>query len=231
MQLQRRKQQGFTLIEIAIVLVIIGLLLGGVLKGQQMIENAKVKAVINDLQGVSAATHAYYDTYHQYPGVDGPLATLQARGGAWANITVAGTGAGQVASGSPFNAGGAPNAGNGHIAFFQALRAGGFLSGNPNNAGLVGAANSAFPNNSFGGVEGVTFNPAFVPNTTLTGLAACASQVPGQSARAIDAQLDDGAPGTGIVLATQDAVGTNTPPGAVAAAYNETQTYTICLAM
>ncbi len=39
----RRNQSGFTLIEIAIVLVIIGLLLGGVLKGQELINSAKVK--------------------------------------------------------------------------------------------------------------------------------------------------------------------------------------------
>ena len=38
-----KKQSGFTLIELAIVLVIIGLLLGGVLKGQELINSAKVK--------------------------------------------------------------------------------------------------------------------------------------------------------------------------------------------
>ena len=39
----KRKQSGFTLVEIAIVLVIIGLLLGGILKGQEMINQAKIK--------------------------------------------------------------------------------------------------------------------------------------------------------------------------------------------
>ena len=39
----KNKQGGFTLVEIAIVLVIIGLLLGGVLKGQELINSAKVK--------------------------------------------------------------------------------------------------------------------------------------------------------------------------------------------
>ena len=38
-----KQQSGFTLVEIAIVLVIIGLLLGGVLKGQELINSAKVK--------------------------------------------------------------------------------------------------------------------------------------------------------------------------------------------
>ena len=43
------RQSGFTLVEIAIVLVIIGLLLGGVLKGQELITQAKIKNVANDL--------------------------------------------------------------------------------------------------------------------------------------------------------------------------------------
>ncbi len=45
-----QRQHGFTLVEIAIVLVIIGLLLGGVLKGQEMIENARIKSVVGDRQ-------------------------------------------------------------------------------------------------------------------------------------------------------------------------------------
>jgi prepilin-type N-terminal cleavage/methylation domain-containing protein len=56
-----QKQKGFTLVEIAIVLVIIGLLLGGVLKGQELITNAKIKAVTSDFDGISAAYYAYQD--------------------------------------------------------------------------------------------------------------------------------------------------------------------------
>ena len=44
-------QSGFTLVEIAIVLVIIGLLLGGILKGQEMITQAKIKNLINEFNG------------------------------------------------------------------------------------------------------------------------------------------------------------------------------------
>jgi len=44
-----KKQSGFTLIELAIVLVIIGLLLGGVLKGQELINSAKVKNMATDI--------------------------------------------------------------------------------------------------------------------------------------------------------------------------------------
>ena len=51
----KNNQSGFTLVEIAIVLVIIGLLLGGVLKGQEMTTNAKVSKVENDYKGITAA--------------------------------------------------------------------------------------------------------------------------------------------------------------------------------
>ena len=65
-----KKQAGFTLIEIAIVLVIIGLLLGGVLKGQEMITNSKIKRTSNDYNGVAAAIYSYLDRYNALPGDD-----------------------------------------------------------------------------------------------------------------------------------------------------------------
>ncbi len=46
----KSQQSGFTLVEIAIVLVIIGLLLGGILKGQELINSAKVKNLANDIK-------------------------------------------------------------------------------------------------------------------------------------------------------------------------------------
>src|SRR3954465_492365 len=66
----RQGQRGFTLVEIAIVLVIIGLLLGGILKGQEMITQAKIKNVIADVTGVSAAMYGYQDRYRALPGDD-----------------------------------------------------------------------------------------------------------------------------------------------------------------
>ncbi|MCE5181328.1 MAG: prepilin-type N-terminal cleavage/methylation domain-containing protein [Betaproteobacteria bacterium] len=66
----KNRQFGFTLIEIAIVMVIIGLLIGGVLKGQSLIENAKIKSIINDLNGVTAAYYGYYDRKKVYPALD-----------------------------------------------------------------------------------------------------------------------------------------------------------------
>ena len=62
------KQRGFTLIEIAIVLVIIGLLLGGVLKGQELITSAKVRNIISQQDGIKAAYFGFQDRYRAIPG-------------------------------------------------------------------------------------------------------------------------------------------------------------------
>ena len=63
-----RKQQGFTLIEIAIVLVIIGLLLGGVLKGQELINAARVRNIASQIDGVKIAYLGFQDRFRALPG-------------------------------------------------------------------------------------------------------------------------------------------------------------------
>jgi len=63
-----RKHRGFTLIEIAIVLVIIGLLLGGVLKGQELITSARVRNLISQQDGIKAAFFGFQDRYRALPG-------------------------------------------------------------------------------------------------------------------------------------------------------------------
>lgn len=65
-----KKQNGFTLIELAIVLVIIGLLLGGVLKGQELINSAKVKNLVADFKNVQVFMYGYQDKFKALPGDD-----------------------------------------------------------------------------------------------------------------------------------------------------------------
>ena len=75
----RSQQSGFTLVEIAIVLVIIGLLLGGILKGQELINSAKVKNLANDFRVIPTYIYAYQDKYKALPG-DDMLATTHVPG-------------------------------------------------------------------------------------------------------------------------------------------------------
>lgn len=71
----KQKQSGFTLIEIAIVLVIIGLLLGGVLKGQELINSAKVKNLAADFKNVPVYIYGYQDKFRALPGDDSRVAS------------------------------------------------------------------------------------------------------------------------------------------------------------
>jgi prepilin-type N-terminal cleavage/methylation domain-containing protein len=64
----KRQQKGFTLVEIAVVLVIIGLLLGGVLKGQELISSARVRNMADQQAGIQAAYYGFNDRYRAVPG-------------------------------------------------------------------------------------------------------------------------------------------------------------------
>ena len=70
----KKTQSGFTLIELAIVLVIIGLLLGGVLKGQELINSAKVKNMVADFQNTQIYLYGYQGKFKALPGDDAQLA-------------------------------------------------------------------------------------------------------------------------------------------------------------
>lgn len=61
-------QKGFTLVELAIVLTIIGLLLGGILKGRQLMQNARITATIAQIGAIEAATTTFMDTQGSLPG-------------------------------------------------------------------------------------------------------------------------------------------------------------------
>jgi len=214
----RRNQSGFTLIEIAIVLVIIGLLIGGILQGTELIDNSRIKKAASDFQGISTAYVSYQDRYQRLPGDDGNLATVQARGGDWARVTRAGNNNGALA----INLNATWNGGGEHAAFWQHLRAAGYISGDPS---LIGVASQ--PRNAFGGLMGMT---TATSHNGLAGVKMCMSQVPGKAAAAMDLQVDDGAPRTGDLRGNQGVSGQNTNPNNnnPPAAYSEANEYTIC---
>jgi len=76
----RRQQQGFTLVEIGVVLVIIGLLLGAVLKGQELIASARVSNLIQNMNGYKMAINGFQDRYRMMPGDSMTAATKVGNG-------------------------------------------------------------------------------------------------------------------------------------------------------
>lgn len=182
----KNQQGGFTLVEIAIVLVIIGLLLGGVLKGQELIVQAKIKNVVNDFNGISAAIYGYQDRYKSFPGDDNRAANGTGTTGRWGTNTANGTPDGQV--GGEFSS--ATDTDESRI-FWQHLRLAGFVAGD--------STSRAQPQNALGGIVGVQMNAGTTATPDLSGLVVCSSNLSGKVASAVDTQLDDGLTNRGSV--------------------------------
>jgi prepilin-type N-terminal cleavage/methylation domain-containing protein len=206
----RKQQSGFTLVEIAIVLVIIGLLLGGVLKGQELITQAKIKNVANDFNGMSAAIYGYQDRYKQFPGDD---SGAKAR---WTNPqAVEGNGNAQVGIAALATVLDCSSDVTENCQFWQHLRLSGFIGGD--------AATKLSPQNAVGGVLQV-MNGAL----GLSGLVVCSTNLPGKVANAIDAQFDDGKPNTGQVRGTSAPTALATNTSATAYVDDGSTVYVVC---
>lgn len=205
-----KKQSGFTLIELAIVLVIIGLLLGGVLKGQELITQAKIKNVANDFNGITAAIYSYRDRYNMLPGDDKNAATR------WTNpAATSGNGDGAVTGG--YESGTATDESR---LFWQDLRLSGFTSG--------AGADTNQPLNASGGKVGVQNG-----GLGLSGLVICSANLPAKIASAIDSQMDDGDATTGTLrgllqTGSNDAVPAALPGTAATYVDNGANLYVIC---
>jgi len=63
-----KEQSGFTLVELAIVMIIIGILVGGILKGQELIQSARVKKVATQLESFQAAFYTFEGSVRARPG-------------------------------------------------------------------------------------------------------------------------------------------------------------------
>jgi prepilin-type N-terminal cleavage/methylation domain-containing protein len=220
--LKQTSQAGFTLVELAIVMIIIGLLIAGVLKGQELIGNARVTTTVAQIKAIDAATSTFKDTYAGLPGdITTPTTRLP---NCAANCgSTAGNGDGTLGTvAAPLAFGGAPTLASEQGEFFPQLNAADLLTGIVPANGL--SFGGVFPQAKIDGV-GLIAGSVPVPtaavmpaalatvftsvpsglylsitsSATLASGAATEGLTPSQASR-IDTKLDDGNPTTGSVL-------------------------------
>ncbi|MGA8864489.1 MAG: prepilin-type N-terminal cleavage/methylation domain-containing protein [Gallionella sp.] len=198
----KRNQSGFTLIEIAIVLVIIGLLLGGVLKGQELINSAKVKNLATDFKNVPIYIYGYQDKYKALPGDDINASThLNAASG----VTVVNGNGNGIINGN-WNDTLTQNSES--FNFWQHIRLAGFGPGATNTSDT-----QYRPTNAVGGYIGVTNSVSNDPISGMVGTyIVCSDSIPFKFAKQLDTTLDDGNTATGSVQVTAQGTTTGGTP-------------------
>ena len=211
-------QSGFTLIEIAIVLVIITLLLGGVLKGQELINSARAKNLATDFSNIPMYIYGYQSEFNALPGDDAAATThLTAVSG----ITIKNGNGDGIINGN-WNDTLTQNSES--FNFWQQLRLAGYYPGTTDTTDP-----QYIPTNAVGGKIGVTNT---LTNAPITGLAGsyivCSDNIPGKFAKQLDIMLDDGNTAIGLMMVTG---GTNPPPPAPVPTDNivDNQPYLVCM--
>jgi len=205
MRQQLNNQKGFTLIEIAIVLVIIGLLLGGVLKGQELINTARVRALNNSVDGITAAWFSFQDRYRAFPGD-----YLNAR----STVNLPGTDgvtgpAGGDGNGLVGDLAGADNSLERGLVWVH-LEAAGYITGgyNDDTATIVEAdyncSTLICPDNGFGSGMVIDHGQINRSGTTDAHELSTGGGVPVDVLAELDRKVDDGASTTGLMQVGDD---------------------------
>jgi prepilin-type N-terminal cleavage/methylation domain-containing protein len=218
MKSMKSQQSGFTLVEIAIVLVIIGLLLGGILKGQELINSAKVKNLAQDFKTIPLYIYGYQDRYKALPGDD-----------ARANTNVTGatlaTTPGTVGNGVIEGLWNSQTATDESALFWQHVRLANFA---PGPTAVSDAA--YYPTNVEGGRIGITGNTTGqAPVSGMTGTYAfCSAGLLGKYAKQLDTTLDDGNTATGSIRVIDNgaAVGATAKTNAQV---DDASSFTVCM--
>jgi len=204
-----RKQNGFTLIEIAIVLVIIGLLLGGVLKGQELIQSARVRNLISQQDGIKAAYFGFLDRYRALPG-DYPGAQANANIPNMGGATMGGNGDGLIV-----NIGAASE----QTLAWMHLSHAGFLTGNYTMASATEAASATnSPTNPYNALLQIVHDNVYGivtgdPAVTVRPNIKTGNQIPVEILTEIDRKVDDANAGRGTFrFSTYQGAGTAPDP-------------------
>jgi prepilin-type N-terminal cleavage/methylation domain-containing protein len=229
----KRNQSGFTLIEIAIVLVIIGLLLGGVLKGQELINSARVKNLATDFRNIPVFIYGYQDKFRALPGDDAGVdahllcaPTCVATTGTHGNGVIEGNWNDVIATDSEA------------FRFWQHVRLAGLAPGP-----TLTSDPTYIPTNAAGGIIGIQSGTSSLTTTPIkdsTGAVAirgtyiiCSAGILGKFVKQLDIQMDDGNPATGSMMAGTASAAPGTPMTAApltgAGAIDDAAVYTVCM--
>lgn len=244
------KHSGFSLVELSIVLVILGLLTGGILAGQSLIRASELRAIMTDANKYISSAQAFRDRYAAYPGDfrDGTKywgrmnsnADCVTNSGQAVNATSGvcdGNGDWQI----NFAAGGGQS--GEYVQFWRQLQKAGYIEGNFSGVDITGGSGgesqagfNAPATKMANGVWGVHYQGVYAGSAnwqyagdwgTLLNVGISASGwgdgplLKPAEAYNIDKKMDDGAPGTGKVIANNIAVCAN---AASVTDYNSTYT-------
>lgn|SRR5574340_303167 len=228
----KRNQSGFTLIEIAIVLVIIGLLIGGVLKGQELINSAKVKNFATDFKNIPVFIYGYQDKFKALPGDDnnavsnlGAACTGDCKNSTGSNGVIGGVSATDVWNSTTLT--------DETQLFWLHVRHAGLA------AGSTSGATDYRPTNSANGRIGIqsnikTGNGTF---TTITKDSAgttvlmtgtyiiCSESILGKFAKQLDTTMDNGNTDTGSMRVADGATGKSVATSSI----DDATSYTVCM--
>lgn len=229
--LKYSKQKGFTLVEIAIVMVIIGLLLGAVLKGQNLINSARVRNMADQNSSVQAAYYGFIDRYRAVPGDMPQNAACAAIGDnnlagcSSGTGTVGGDGNGNLSAGSTVESYDEASALWAHLSAANFI-VGSYQGDSTSDSDYI--ANDDAPVNAFGGRVLLWRTASYLPSASATNRLGF---IVGRSAPAsvlaeLDTKVDDGRPETGVLRATATGAGSlaNRQDGACISASASTST-------
>lgn len=218
-------RQGFTLIELSIVLVVIGLVVGGVLVGRDMISSAELRAQITQIEKFNQAANTFYVKYGSLPGDIPANAALQFGLAARGPYNGEGDGNGRlfgILSHSALGECGAICVSAGETALFWVdLSTAGLIEGNFNTATATSVPSSvpATGYSLYMPEAKIARNYIYVVHdsvkniyamsrvTSLSNIITPGTGINARQAYYIDNKMDDGFPQTGIVLAQYNVTG------------------------